>query len=75
MNEESTQGIKVSPIIVSGIVTLCVSALGGAVKAFVDVENLKQQVRHTEEAQGDIKLDIREIRNDIKTILQRLPKE
>lgn len=73
--EPEDQNFKVNKVFVTTALTLCVSALGSAAKAFIDVENLKTKVEYTEQAQIDIKTDIREIRNDIKEILKRVPKE
>ena len=75
MSEDEIKYYKVNKLFISSALTLCISALDETAKAYIDVENLKTKIKYSKLAQKNIKQDIREIKNDIKTILQRLPKE
>ena len=56
--------------IAAGLITLSLSAIGSAIKAYVDVEKLKTKVEAFDDTARDIKQDVREIKADIKTLLR-----
>lgn len=65
----------VNKVFITAAITLSLSVIASAAKAYIDVTELKVKVEGFKENQTDIKRDVREIKTDIKTLLERIPKE
>jgi len=57
--------------VLTGVIALCVGAIGASAKAIIDVNVLKDNKKTTFEILQDIKKDIREIRNRVYEINKR----
>lgn len=75
MEKKPVETFRINKVYVASLCTLCVSAIGSAAVAIVDVAVLKAKVDIYVEDQKEIKEDIREIKRDIKDFLKALPKE
>lgn len=54
------------------IISVSATAIGASVKAYVDVQKLKDNKIEIEKDIGEIKTDVRIIREDIKKVLQSI---
>ena len=63
--------IKINKIFASALCGVCMTALGSAAKAYIDVEKMKTSMDHYVDGQKELKEDIKEIKQDIKTLLSK----
>lgn len=69
--EKESDYMKINKVFVTGLVSLCVGALGSAAKAYIDVVELKTKVQNFEDNQTILRDDIKEIKQDVKTLLSK----
>lgn len=65
------EGLYLNRTFLAALLALCLAVFGSAAKAFIDVVELKAEVKNYAENQEELKSDLKEIKSDIKTLLRR----
>jgi cell division protein FtsB len=69
--DKKDDGLYLNKTFLAALLALCLAVIGSAAKAFVDVVELKTQVKSYVDNQNELKEELKEIKTDIKTLLRR----